>query len=103
VNELCNKLDIKWFLSVLDKPSYDFIKELNPSMIKLPSTISEHKDYLKAVANDFKGDLVISTGFTEKGYEKFLFLTLLAKQKIFIYFNAPQHILLQWSIHKSES
>jgi N-acetylneuraminate synthase len=39
------KIGIGWFASILDMPSYDFIRQFDPDMIKLPSTISEHKDY----------------------------------------------------------
>lgn len=84
VKALCERLGIGWFMSILDKPSYDYIKQFNPSMIKLPSTISEKKEYLKAVAADFEGDLVISTGFTGKDYEDFIFSTFTKARKIYL-------------------
>ncbi|MGS0466411.1 N-acetylneuraminate synthase family protein [Cobetia marina] len=62
VDDLCKKLGIGWFASVLDYPSYLFIKQFDPEMVKLPSTISEHTEFLEAVAKDFKKDVVISTG-----------------------------------------
>jgi sialic acid synthase SpsE len=84
VNELCDKLQIGWFMSILDKPSYDYMKKFKPKLIKLPSTISEKKDYLKAVADDFDGELVISTGFTDASYEDFIFTTFKKAKKIYL-------------------
>lgn len=72
VEKWCNEFDIKWFASVLDLPSYEFIKKFSPDMIKLPSTISEHTDFLETVADDFRGDVVLSTGMTDSAYEKFV-------------------------------
>lgn len=72
VEKWCKELEIKWFTSVLDIQSYYFIKKYSPSLIKLPSTISEHKDFLELVANDFKNDIVISTGMTDIDYEKWI-------------------------------
>ncbi len=72
VKKLCFELGIGWFMSILDMPSFEFVSQFNPDIIKLPSTISEKKDYLKAVGNNFTGDIVISTGFTDKEYEKFI-------------------------------
>ncbi len=84
LKELCENLEIGWFFSILDKPSFDYMKKFGPSLIKLPSTISEKKDYLKAVAEDFDGDLVISTGFTDPSYEKFILNTFKRTRKIYL-------------------
>jgi N-acetylneuraminate synthase len=72
VSKLCRELNIGWFCSVLDQNSFNFIKELNPSIIKLPSTISEHEDYLRYVSNNFRGGIILSTGMTDENYEKFV-------------------------------
>lgn len=72
VNKWCKEVGIGWFASVLDLPSYEFIKQFNPELIKLPSTISEHTDYLSAVAQDFTNDIVLSTGMTDESYEQFV-------------------------------
>lgn len=84
VDQLCSQLGIGWFISVLDKPSYEFIQQFNPALIKLPSTISEHTDYLKTVAQNYTGDLVISTGFTDKQYENFIFENFRNANKIYL-------------------
>lgn len=72
VEKWCSEYDIKWFASVLDLPSYKFMKKFKPELIKLPSTISEHTDFLKTVAQDFEGDVVLSTGMTDSEYENFV-------------------------------
>ncbi len=68
LDKLCKEFGIGWFSSILDKPSYLFMKEFNPTLIKLPSTISEHKKFLEFVANDYSHDLVISTGMTNADF-----------------------------------
>lgn len=72
VDDLCKRLGIGWFASVLDKPSFEFMLELGAEIVKLPSTISEHKDYLKFVADNYSGAVVLSTGMTDEAYEKFV-------------------------------
>jgi N-acetylneuraminate synthase len=72
VDKICKEVGIGWFASVLDEDSYDFICTFSPEMIKLPSTISEHKDFLLKVAKSYTGSLVISTGFTNQKHEKFI-------------------------------
>jgi N-acetylneuraminate synthase len=68
----CAKSRIVWFSSVLDLPSLLFIQKYDPPLIKLPSTISNHKEYLLSVASVYSGDLVVSTGFTDINYEGFV-------------------------------
>ena len=57
---------------MLDWNSYVFLQEFDIPLLKLPSTISNHKNYLLKVGEDFSGDLVISTGFTDATYEQFV-------------------------------
>lgn len=84
VDRFCKDLDIGWFASILDMPSYEFMRQFNPELIKLPSTISEHKEYLAAVAEDFTKDVVISTGYTDKDYEDFIFSTFKKARNIYL-------------------
>lgn len=84
VDSFCKEVGIKWFASILDMPSYEFIRQFNPELIKLPSTISEHKDYLTAVAVDFTNDVVISTGYTDSEYESFIFKTFKRARNIYL-------------------
>jgi len=84
IDGLCRELGIGWFLSVLDRPSYDFVKTLNPRLIKLPSTISEHKDYLEHVASDYRGDLVLSTGMTDHNHESWVLRTFTSQNRLYL-------------------
>lgn len=68
--EACAQLEIEWFCSVLDRESFDFLRDFSPEMIKIPSTVSVHVDLLKYVAKNFNGDIVISTGYTDQSYEE---------------------------------
>ena len=72
VDGLCRELGISWFASVLDQPSFDFMLQFEPKIVKLPSTISEHRDYLTYVAANYKGSVVLSTGMTGPDYEEWL-------------------------------
>ncbi|MCD2324459.1 N-acetylneuraminate synthase family protein [Sphingomonas sp. IC-56] len=72
VDALCQELGIHWFASVLDQPSFEFMLQFDPAMVKLPSTISEHRDYLSYVARNYRGSVVLSTGMTGLEYEKWL-------------------------------
>lgn len=80
----CRKRNIPWFVSVLDWNSYLYVKQLDCPIIKLPSTISNHRDYLRQVAQDFDGELVVSTGFTDVEYEKFVFENLMNDKHFFL-------------------
>lgn len=72
VDRLCKEVGIGWFASMLDQASFEFMRELQPAMVKLPSTISEHTDYLKHVAETYEGAVVLSTGMTDSEYENFV-------------------------------
>lgn len=72
VDALCNELGLGWFASVLDQPSFEYMLDLQPAMMKLPSTISEHTEYLQFVADTYGGKVVLSTGMTDEAYETFV-------------------------------
>jgi sialic acid synthase SpsE len=82
--EECEKNEIVWFSSVLDYPSLLFLEKYNPPLIKLPSTISNHRNFLKKAGGEFKGDLVISTGFTDKEYENFVLDNFCQNRNLFL-------------------
>ncbi len=84
INEICTKLDIKWFVSVLDEFSYKRAIKVGSKMIKLPSTISEKKSYLLNVAESYKGEIVISTGMTDESYAKWILETFKIQEKIYL-------------------
>ena len=60
----CNKADIKWFATVQDIPSLQFMQEFNPHMYKIASTnISNNAlihEMVASIPNDEK--VIISTG-----------------------------------------
>jgi len=80
----CRRNEIPWFTSVLDWNSYEFMLKFDTPIIKLPSTISNHKNYLLKVGNDFSGDLVISTGFTDASYEEFVLGNFMTDRNLFL-------------------
>lgn len=80
----CEQNEIVWFSSVLDYPSLVFLEKYNPPLIKLPSTISNHRNFLKKAGEEFKGDLVISTGFTDKEYENFVLENFCNNRNLFL-------------------
>ncbi|MBL7764897.1 MAG: N-acetylneuraminate synthase family protein [Chitinophagaceae bacterium] len=82
--EECAASEIVWFASVLDYASLQFLAPYNPPVIKLPSTISNHRNFLKKVAEEYSGDLVISTGFTDLHYEEFVLDTFSGDRRIFL-------------------
>lgn len=84
LDNLCKKLNIEWFTSVLDKVSLDFILQFDPKIIKIPSTISDHKDYIEYVANNFNGEIVLSTGMTDIKYEKWVLETFKNVEKVYL-------------------
>ena len=73
--ELCTSLGIGWFVSVLDSPSLDFVRDFAPAMVKLPSTVSGHRDHLEYVADNHSGPVVVSTGMTDDHYEDYVLTT----------------------------
>ncbi|SFW56569.1 N-acetylneuraminate synthase family protein [Cellulophaga fucicola] len=82
--EECKLNEICWFTSILDKNSYDYILKYDPPLIKLPSTISNHRNYLSLVAETFTGDVVVSTGFTDKEYESFVLQSFNKSNNLFL-------------------
>jgi sialic acid synthase SpsE len=82
--EECANNEIFWFLSILDVNSFEYVKKYDLPLLKLPSTISKHKNFLLNVGNNFKGDLVISTGFTDMEYEKFVLQNFTQNRKLFL-------------------
>lgn len=86
LDALCKRIGLRWFASILDEPSYRFIRDFKPELIKLPSTISEHKDYLAKVAAETETGIVLSTGMTDKAFEAWVLDT---------FSKAPQLYLMQ--------
>lgn len=84
LNNECIKNEIPWFASVLDWNSYEFMMQFDLPLIKLPSTISNHRNYLLKIRDNYFNDLVISTGFTDESYEKFIFSHFVKNRNLFL-------------------
>lgn len=84
VDSFCREIGIGWFASILDEVSFEFIKEFNPELIKLPSTISEKKGFLAKVGTEWDKGLVISTGMTGAEYEDFILNSFNRAKKIYM-------------------
>jgi sialic acid synthase SpsE len=53
---------------VLDISSFKKLKKYNLRLLKIPSTISEDKVFLNFVKENYKGEIVVSTGMTNEDY-----------------------------------
>jgi len=84
LDSTCKSLGIDWFCSVLDFPSFEVINRFSPKLIKIPSTISNHRDFHEQIANAFQGPIVISTGFTDQSYEDYVLETFKRNSKIYL-------------------
>ncbi len=84
INDICTEVGISWFASVLDMPSFRRVKNLGLKMVKLPSTISEKKSYLKYVSEEYSGTLVLSTGMTTNNYLEWVINTFVKQPKIYL-------------------
>lgn len=76
----CYNNKITWFASILDEESLNFIAKYDCPLLKIPSTISNHRNYIQKFAQTYIGDVVVSTGFTDTNYENFI-LNLFNKNK----------------------
>lgn len=70
LDDECRKNHIKWFCSILDMESYHLLKRFSPSLIKIPSTISNHRTYHQEIVSGYYGGFVVSTGMTDADYEE---------------------------------
>lgn len=84
LDKLCRRIGIRWFASILDEPSYNFIQDFNPDLIKLPSTISEHVEYLARVASSTDRGIVLSTGMTDKSFEAWVLKTFAEVPRLYL-------------------
>lgn len=108
LDEICHEQNIPWFLSVLDETSFDLTRKISVPVIKLPSTISNFKSFLKSVSSSYKNDVIISTGMTDKNYEKFIVENFTANSRLFLlqcnsaYPTPPQHCNIAVISHYAE-
>jgi len=84
LDKLCTDLDLRWFASILDEPSFRFMQQFDLDLVKLPSTISEHTEYLEYVAGNYSGGIVLSTGMTDGEYEKWVLEAFTQSSKLYL-------------------
>lgn len=84
IDSLCKQLGIGWFVSILDRPSFEFMLQFDPKLVKLPSTISEHTDYLDFVARTYSAGIVLSTGMTDQAYERWVLETFTRCERLYL-------------------
>ncbi len=84
LDETCRNCEIEWFCSVLDLPSYRALQRFRPRLLKIPSTISNHRDYHQDLAALYNGAVVVSTGFTESEYLDHVFATYRSNPVIYL-------------------
>ncbi|HRY62644.1 MAG TPA: N-acetylneuraminate synthase family protein [Candidatus Paceibacterota bacterium] len=80
----CKKIGIELFVSILDIQSFELLQQFDKKLLKLPSTISSHKDFHAKVAKLYKGEIVISTGYTSLDYEDYIQETFKDNEKIYL-------------------
>lgn len=84
IEGLTDELGIGWYASVLDEPSFRFMSQFDMAMVKLPSTISEHTEYLSLVARTYQGRLVLSTGMTNQAFEEWVLQTFSDQRTLYL-------------------
>lgn len=80
----CKKVGIDWFASILDIQSFELLRQFNKKLVKLPSTVSEHKDFHTKIAQSYIGPVVISTGYTSQDYEEYIQKIFKNNEKIYL-------------------
>jgi len=62
----CEEIGIEYSTSVWDTTSAKEIASLNPSFIKIPSACNNHYEMLEWLADNYQGEIHVSTGMTTK-------------------------------------
>ena len=84
LDEHCRRCEIGWFSSVLDRPSYQALARLRPKLLKVPSTISGHREFHAWLAANYHGAIVVSTGFTTAEYSEYVLQTFANNERIYL-------------------
>lgn len=84
LNETCKKFEIEWFSTILDIESYHAIAKYHPRLMKVPSTISNHRNFHSELAKVYQGAIVVSTGYTEQEYVDYVLDTFSANEVIYL-------------------
>ena len=84
LDETCRENEIEWFSSILDFPSFESIRRFDPRLVKVPSTISNHRGFHQELAEVYHGAIVVSTGFTEQEYVDYVLETFAKNELIYL-------------------
>ena len=84
LDEICKEEGIDWFCSVLDYPSWKAIEKFNPKLIKVPSTISNHRTFIDKLASEYTGPIVVSTGYTGPEYVDYVLKTFSKNSALYL-------------------
>jgi N-acetylneuraminate synthase len=79
---VCAQIEIPWFTSVLDQPSLEKVSEFSPVMVKAPSTISDHKNFLTSISESTIEWIFISTGGTNIDFVEWVAKTFATKKLV---------------------
>ncbi len=79
---VCSQIGIPWFTSVLDQPSLEKVLEFSPVMVKAPSTISGHKNFLTSISESTIEWIFISTGGTNMEFVEWVAKTFATKKLV---------------------
>jgi len=80
----CRRCGIEWFCSALDMPSFRALQRFSPRLLKVPSTISNHRLFHRELAAEYHGALVVSTGATDADYTNYVLETFAANETIYL-------------------
>jgi N-acetylneuraminate synthase len=68
LHNYCVQKHIPWFSSVLDLPSYNKLNTFNLFAMKIPSTISQHRNFISTISKSKTKMILVSTGATTMDY-----------------------------------
>lgn len=84
LDDTCKKFEIEWFSTILDIESYHSIAKYRPRLLKVPSTISNHRNFHAELAETYQGAIVVSTGYTEQEYVDYVLSTFSQNEVIYL-------------------
>ncbi len=84
VADLCSNVGIGWYASVLDQSSLEFMRQFDPLLIKVPSTVSNNRALLEDVARSHDGEVVVSTGMADEAYVEWVVAMLGGAKRLYL-------------------
>lgn len=78
------KYNLNIIFSALDFSSYYSLKKMGFKNFKIPSTISNHKKFIKEMSEQKLSQIIISTGMTDEKYVKFILEYFKKFRKIYL-------------------